>query len=49
MKLLELAGSGDQRIGHIQKLVADGILTDDLRHRRVAERGADYKLAVVDG
>lgn len=49
LTLEDFEGPRYQRIGHIQKLIADGILADDLRHRRAAERGADRKLAVVKG
>jgi nucleoside-diphosphate-sugar epimerase len=49
LTLEEFEGPRYQRIGHIQKLVADGILADDLRHRRTAEFGPDRKLAVVKG
>jgi len=45
----EFEGPRYQRISHIQKLIADGILSDDLRHRRTAQREADRKLAVVNG
>jgi nucleoside-diphosphate-sugar epimerase len=45
----EFEGPRYQRISHIQKLIADGILSDDLRHRRAARREADRKLAVVNG
>jgi nucleoside-diphosphate-sugar epimerase len=49
LTLEEFEGPRYQRIGHIQKLIAGGILADDLRHRRVAERGADRSFAVVNG
>jgi nucleoside-diphosphate-sugar epimerase len=49
LTLEDFEGPRYQRIGHIQKLIADGILADDLRHRPAAERGADRKLAVVKG
>jgi len=49
LTLEDFEGPRYQRIGHIQKLIADGILADDLRHRRAAEPGADRKLAVVKG
>jgi hypothetical protein len=49
LTLEEFEGPRYQRIGHIRKLIADGILADDLRHRRVAGRGADHNLAVVNG
>ena len=41
LTLEEFEGPRYQRIGHIQKLIADGILADDLRHRRAAEPGVD--------
>ena len=47
LTLEDFEGPRYQRIGHIQKLIADGILTDDLRHRRTAERRAGRRLAVV--
>ncbi len=46
LTLEEFEGPRYQRIGHIQKLIADGILADDLRHRRDIERGADRKLVM---
>jgi nucleoside-diphosphate-sugar epimerase len=49
LTLEDFEGPRYQRIGHIQKLIADGILTEDLRHRQAAERGAGRKLAVVKG
>jgi nucleoside-diphosphate-sugar epimerase len=49
LTLEDCEGARYQRVGHIQKLIAHGILTDDLRHRRAAERGADRMLAVVKG
>ncbi|WP_029583188.1 NAD(P)-dependent oxidoreductase [Bradyrhizobium sp. URHD0069] len=45
LTLEEFEGPRYQRIGHIQKLIADGILADDLRHRQAAEP----ELAVVKG
>jgi nucleoside-diphosphate-sugar epimerase len=47
LTLEEFEGPRYQRIGHIQKLINDGILADDMRHRPLAERNADRKLAVV--
>jgi nucleoside-diphosphate-sugar epimerase len=44
----EFEGPRYHRIGRIQKLIADGILSDDLRYRRAAQGGADRKLAVVN-
>ena len=49
LTLEDFEGPGYQRIGHIQKLVAVGILADDSRHRRTAQPGADRELAVVKG
>ena len=34
LTLDEFEGPRYQRIGHIQKLIADGVLAADLRHRR---------------
>jgi hypothetical protein len=45
LTLEEFEGPRYQRIGHIQKLIADGVLAEDLRHRRAAERGAGGNLA----
>jgi hypothetical protein len=45
----EFEGPRYQRISHIQKLIADGVIDEDLRHRRPAERSADHKLAAVNG
>jgi nucleoside-diphosphate-sugar epimerase len=45
LTLEEFEGPRYQRISHIQKLIADGVLSDDLRHRRDARRGADRNLA----
>jgi len=45
----EFEGARYQRIGHIRKLIADGILADDLRHRPGVEGGPDHRLAVVNG
>ena len=49
LTLEDFEGPRYQRIGHIKKLIADGILTEDLRHRRAAERRAGRKLALVKG
>src|ERR1700742_555562 len=49
LTLEEFEGPRYQRIGHIRKLIADGVLDDDLRHRPVADRHAERKLAVVKG
>ncbi|MBV8699056.1 MAG: NAD(P)-dependent oxidoreductase [Bradyrhizobium sp.] len=45
----EFEGARYQRIGHIRKLIADGILADDLRHRPRVEGGPDHRLAIVNG
>ena len=45
----EFEGARYQRIGHIRKLIADGILADDLRHRLPVEGVPDHRLAVVNG
>ena len=42
----EFEGARYQRVAQIQKLIADGTLAYDLKHRRVAER---RELAVVNG
>jgi nucleoside-diphosphate-sugar epimerase len=47
LTLEEFEGPRYQRISHIQKLINDGILADDMRHRPAVERKADRKLAVV--
>jgi nucleoside-diphosphate-sugar epimerase len=49
LTLEEFEGPRYQRISHIQKLIADGVLDEDLRHRPPAQRGADHKLAAVNG
>jgi nucleoside-diphosphate-sugar epimerase len=49
LTLEEFEGPRYQRISHIQKLIADGVIDEDLRHRRPAERSADHKLAAVNG
>ena len=49
LTLEEFEGPRYQRIGHIRKLIADGILSDDLRHRQAAEFGPDRRLAVAKG
>ncbi|VIO65174.1 UDP-glucose 4-epimerase [Bradyrhizobium ivorense] len=48
LTLEEFEGPRYQRIGHIQKLIADGILSEDLRHRRTTDRGA-RKLVSASG
>ena len=45
LTLEEFEGPRYQRIGHIQKLIADGVLAEDLRHRPATDRGAARKLA----
>ena len=40
LTLKDFEGPRYQRIGHIQKLIADGIVDDDLRHRHQARSGA---------
>ena len=47
LTLEEFEGPRYQRISHIQKLIADGVLRNDLRHARVADRGVDPQLAAV--
>jgi len=47
LTLEEFEGPRYQRIGHIQKLINEGILADDMRHRPVAEPKAERKLAAV--
>jgi nucleoside-diphosphate-sugar epimerase len=47
LTLEEFEGPRYQRIGHIQKLVADGLLSAELRHRRTADSGAVRRLASV--
>jgi nucleoside-diphosphate-sugar epimerase len=49
LTLEEFEGPRYQRICHIQKLIDDGILSDDLRHRRTTRRQTDRELAVVNG
>jgi nucleoside-diphosphate-sugar epimerase len=45
LTLEEFEGPRYQRISHIQKLIGNGVLGSDLRHRRVAERGVNPDLA----
>jgi len=47
LTLEEFEGPRYQRIGHIQKLIADGVLTDDLRHRRAAGPGPERDAATA--
>ena len=49
LTLEEFEGARYQRIGHIRKLIADGILADDLRHRSRVEDGPNHRLAAVNG
>ncbi len=43
LSLEEFEGPRYQRIGHIRKLIADGVLDDDLRHRRLSTPGPARK------
>ena len=45
LTLEEFEGPRYQRISHIQKLIADGVLTDDLRHRGARPPGVNPDLA----
>jgi nucleoside-diphosphate-sugar epimerase len=47
LTLEEFEGPRYQRIGHIQKLIADGVLSGDLRHRSAAQRGAERRRAAA--
>jgi len=49
LTLEDFEGPRYQRIAHIQKLIADGILSQDLRHREAAGAAADHRLASVRG
>ena len=49
LTLEEFEGPRYQRIGHIQKLIADGILSEDMTHLGAGDRGAERKLAAVSG
>src|SRR5215469_8385792 len=49
LTLEEFEGPRYQRIGHIQKLIAEGVLSEELRHRRAARRGAERNLAAIGG
>lgn len=49
LSLEEFEGPRYQRISHIRKLIADGILADDLRHRQTASSGTARKLAAAKG
>lgn len=46
LTLEEFEGPRYQRISHIQKLIADGIISDDLRHRGAGLRETDRRRAV---
>ena len=47
LTLREFEGPRYQRISHIQKLIADGVLADDLRHRQEAERELERDVALA--
>jgi nucleoside-diphosphate-sugar epimerase len=47
LTLAEFEGPRYQRISHIQKLIADGVLTNDLRHRQSSKRDLDPQLARI--
>ena len=47
LTLEEFEGPRYQRISHIQKLIADGVLTNDLRYRQSSERDLNPQLAKV--
>lgn len=49
LTLEEFEGPRYQRISHIQKLIADGILTEDLRQRRDAGQGLEFDVAMAGG
>jgi nucleoside-diphosphate-sugar epimerase len=49
LTLEEFEGPRYQRIAHIRKMIADGILSEDLKYRQAAGRGAEHKLASVSG
>src|ERR1700722_2149658 len=48
LTLDEFEGPRYQRISHIQKLIADGVLADDLRHCRTAEHRLERDLAIAN-
>ena len=48
LTLEEFEGPRYQRIGHIQKLIADGVLADDLRHCRTVEHRLERAVAVAN-
>ncbi|MEZ5876207.1 MAG: SDR family oxidoreductase [Hyphomicrobiales bacterium] len=47
LTLEEFEGPRYQRIGHIRKLIADGILSEDLRHRETGRGEVQRRLASV--
>jgi nucleoside-diphosphate-sugar epimerase len=49
LTLDEFEGPRYQRIGHIQKLIADGLLTEDLRRTASASRGLERDVALASG
>ncbi|MBR0874911.1 NAD(P)-dependent oxidoreductase [Bradyrhizobium tropiciagri] len=49
LTLEEFEGPRYQRISHIQKLIADGVISDDLRHRQATGRETERKLAAAGG
>ncbi len=49
LTLEEFEGPRYQRIGHIRKLIADGVLFEDLRHRRASGSQAQRNLAAISG
>lgn len=49
LTLEEFEGPRYQRISHIQKLIADGILTEDMRQRRDAGQGLEFDVAMAGG
>jgi nucleoside-diphosphate-sugar epimerase len=48
LTLDEFEGPRYQRISHIQKLIADGVLADDLRHCRTVERRLERDVAIAN-
>jgi hypothetical protein len=47
LTLEEFEGPRYQRISHIQKLIADGVLATNLRYRQGAAHGTNPQLATV--
>jgi nucleoside-diphosphate-sugar epimerase len=47
LTLEEFEGPRYQRISHIQKLIADGVLAEDLRHRRTIGRRLERDVAIA--